>query len=97
MATNPMTKSINALSARTNFGGILESVEKDNVRFLINRRGKPKAIILSVEDFLKNIVKQPDLLVSVQLDAQKSGLDNIADSEIEAEIKAYRKTKTAKK
>lgn len=48
----------------------------------------------SVEDYLKNIIRQPELLTTVQLNAKKAGLDKMTDREIEAEIANYRKAKT---
>lgn len=87
-----MTILIDALSARTQFGRIMNEAEK-NVRFLVSRRGKPKVVILGVEDFLKNIVKQPKLITNVQISAKETGLDRLRNAEIEAEIKYFRKTK----
>ena len=88
-----MTKLIDALSARTNFGNLMEQAEKQNLRFLVSRRGKPKVVILSVEDYLKNIVKQPELLTTIQLNAKKAGLDQVGEEEIQAEITGFRKSK----
>ena len=96
METEPITKLIDALSARTRFGEVMEKADKQNVRFLVSRRGKPKCIILGVEDYLKNVVKQPKMLASIQLDAQKGGLDALSEAAIDAEIKAYRKSKRKK-
>jgi len=87
----PLTKLIDALSARTRFGELMESVEKKNVRYLVSRRGKAKVVILSVEDYLRNILKKPKLLDKIQLDAQKAGLDRMTDQEILAEIRSARK------
>ncbi|MCE5283247.1 MAG: type II toxin-antitoxin system Phd/YefM family antitoxin [Deltaproteobacteria bacterium] len=87
-----MTTLIDALSARTQFGRIMNEAEKKNVRFLVSRRGRPKVVILGVEDYLKNIIKQPKLITKVQISAREAGLDRIRDAEIEAEIKAFRKT-----
>jgi prevent-host-death family protein len=91
MATEPMTRLIDALSARTRFGELMERAEKKNLRFLVSRRGKPKVVILSVEDYLRNIIKQPEILTKIQLNAKKTGLDAMTDQEIEAEIKAARR------
>ncbi len=87
-----MTTLIDALSARTQFGRIMNEAGK-NVRFLVSRRGKPKVIILGIEDYLKNIVKQPKLITNIQISAKEAGLDRLRDTEIEAEIKAFRKTR----
>jgi len=39
---------------------------------------------LNVEDYLKNIVKQPGILATIQLSAQKAGLDKMTGDEIES-------------
>jgi prevent-host-death family protein len=96
MATKPATKLVDALSARTHFGEMMEEAEKQKTRFLVSRRGKPKVVILSVEDYLKNIVKQPEILATIQLSAQKAKVDKMTDEEIDAEISAYRRSKPKK-
>ncbi|WP_035255266.1 type II toxin-antitoxin system Phd/YefM family antitoxin [Desulfatiglans anilini] len=57
MKSNPVLKLIDTLSARTRFGELLDKIEKENAHFLISKRGKPRAVILSAEDYLKNIGK----------------------------------------
>ena len=89
----PITKLIDALTARTRFGELMDEVEADQVRFVVSRRGKAKVVILSVRDYLRNVVKQPELLTKIQFSAQEAGLDKITDQEIDTEISAYRKSK----
>jgi prevent-host-death family protein len=93
METRPTTKLIDALTVRTRFGEIMETVEREQVRYVVSRRGKAKMVLMSVRDYLKNIVKKPDILVQLQMDAKKAGRDTISDQEIDAEIAAYRKSK----
>ncbi len=88
-----MTKLIDALSVRTRLGEVMEQAEKENVRFLVSRRGKPKVVILSVEDYLRNVVKKDQLLAEIQLDAQEANLDKLTEGEIGAEIQSYRRRK----
>ena len=90
MATKSVTRLIDALSARTRFGELIERTEKENVRFLVSRRGKPKVVILGVEDYLRNIIKKPQILAEIQRDAQLAGLDRMTSEEIETEIEASR-------
>ena len=97
MPNKPMTKLIDALSVRTRLGEVMEEAEKENTRFLVSRRGKPAVVILSVEDYLKNIVKKNELLAEIQLGAKKAGLDKMTAEEIDAEIVAYRRRKKNKK
>ena len=85
-----VTKEISALIARTQLGQILERVKKNQDRFLISRNGEATAVILSVEDYLRNIVKQPKVLTKLQQQAKKAGTDKLTLEEIDAEIKAFR-------
>jgi prevent-host-death family protein len=86
-----MTKLIDALTARTRFGELMDEVDADQVRFVVSRRGKAKVVIMSVRDYLTNVVKQPELLARIQLSAQTAELNELTDETIEAEIAAYRK------
>ena len=86
-----VTRNISALIARTQLGQILERVKKNQERFLITKKGEATAVILSVEDYLKNIVKQPDVLTKLQEQAKKAGTDKLSLEDIDAEIKAFRK------
>ncbi len=85
-----VTKSISALMARTQLGQILERVSKNKDRFLISKRGEAKAVILGVEDYLKNIVKQPEALTKLQKQAEKAGTNKLTLEEIDREIKVFR-------
>jgi len=93
MGNKNTTTLIDALSARTRFGELIEKVEAESVRYLVSRRGKPKVVILGIEDYLKNIIKKDELLVEVQLSAKQAGLDKMTTSEIDSEIENYRKSK----
>jgi prevent-host-death family protein len=93
MPKKSMTKLIDALSARTRLGEVMEEAEKENTRFLVSRRGKPSVVILGVEDYFRNVVKKNDLLAEIQLGAQKAGLDKMTGRQIDAEISAYRHSK----
>ncbi len=86
-----VTKNISALMARTQLGQILERVKKNQDRFLISKKGEATAVILSVEDYLRNIVKQPDVLTKLQKQAKRAGTNKLSLEDIDAEIEAFRK------
>lgn len=85
-----VTEVIPALIARTQLGSIMERAIKNKDRFLISKRGEARVIILSLEDYLKNIIKQPEVLARLQKQAKKSGADKLTLEEINAEIAAVR-------
>lgn len=97
MKAKSAVKTIEALEARVHFGSVMDEVEKKNTRFLVSRRGKPKIIMLSVTDYLKNILKDDNLLTRIHLKTKETGIDKISEEEIEEEIKAYRRERAGKK
>ena len=86
-----MTKKITAVTARTQFGQIMDRAVEHNDRFLVERNGEPAVLILSVSDFVKTLAPAPDWLKDIQQDAKRKGLDKLTMSEIDAEITAARR------
>ena len=85
-----VTRTVSALMARTQLGQIIERVSKNKDRFLVSKRGEAKAVILGIEDYLKNIVKQPEVLAKLQEQAKKAGTNKLSIEEIDQEIKNFR-------
>ena len=86
-----MTKRITAVTARTQFGQIMDRAIEHNDRFLVERNGEPAVLILSVSDFVKTLAPAPDWLKDIQQDAKRKGLDKLTMTDIDAEIAATRR------
>jgi prevent-host-death family protein len=87
-----MPKSISALAARTQFGQIMRRASgKKQERFIVDKRGAPTVVIMGVEDFLKNIAPEPEVLASIRADAKKNKTSELSTQSIDREIAAYRK------
>jgi prevent-host-death family protein len=91
-----MTKKISALTARTQFGQIMNRAVEKQERFLVDRRGEPAVIIMSVDDYLETIAPEDTALKKIRNEAKRAGLDKWTMEEIDAEIAAYRREKRAK-
>lgn len=91
-----MTKKISALTARTQFGQIMNRAVEKQERFLVDRRGVPAVIIMSVDDYLKTIAPEDTALQKIRNESKRNGLDTLTMEEIDAEIAAYRREKRAK-
>ena len=91
-----MTKKITALTARTQFGQIMNRAVERQERFLVDRRGEPAVIIMSVDDYLKTIAPEDTALKKIRDEAKKASLGKLTMEEIDAEIGAYRREKRAK-
>jgi len=89
---NTMPKSITALAARTQFGQIMRRASgKKQERFIVDKRGAPTVVIMGVEDFLKTIAPEPEVLASIRADAKKNKTGELSMRSIDREIAAYRK------
>ena len=86
-----VTRVVPALTARTQFGQILRRVRQNRERFVVDRRGEPQAVILSVEEYLQLFVKPSRTLEAVQAEAKALGLNSLSLKEINREIRAYRR------
>lgn len=86
-----MTKTIPAFLARTQFGQLMEHAQRDRARFLVSKNGEPAVVILAIDDYLENILKQPVALTKLQKTAKKRGLNRLSLNDINREIAAVRK------
>ena len=80
------TKQIDALSARTHFGEVMQKAQQDNVRFLVSRRGKPTVVIMGVDDYLRNVLKEPTILAEIQQEGNGSELGEKTAEEIKVAV-----------
>lgn len=75
-----MIKTITAMKARQNLGSIMNEVSFTGDEFIIERAGKPMAVIVSVDKFYKmkknieNIDMSEDLPMT-EINAQLGGFD----------------------
>ncbi len=81
--------------ARKELSRLVREAKKTNARFLLSERGKPQAVVLGIDDYLKNVLKKERLSVitEIQLEAKERDLDKMTMGEIDREIRAYRKEK----
>ena len=97
--TNPkrIGRIIPALTARTQFGQILRRVGQNKERFVVERRGEPGVVIMSVEEYLRNFVKPGSIVDEIHEYVRKKGLKPLSARAIDREIKRYRSKRRAKK
>jgi prevent-host-death family protein len=90
-----MNNVVSALTARTQLGQILKRVSTKNERFLVERRGDPQVIIMSVKDYIDTIAPTPDWLKEIGTEAKRKGLNKLSMRQIDVEIAAARRERTA--
>jgi hypothetical protein len=93
MPDTPMNRRIDAHIARTQFGQIMDLATKNNERFVVDRRGEPAVVIMSVQDFVRTAAPPPDWLQKAWAGAKRRGLDALTSESIDAEITEHRRSK----
>jgi hypothetical protein len=68
-----MDRRIDAHIARTQFGQIMDLATKNNERFIVDRRGDPAVVIMSVQDFIRTAAPPPDWLQKAWTGAKRRG------------------------
>jgi hypothetical protein len=58
----PIPNIISALTARTQLGQIPKRVRANNERFVVDKRGEPLAISMSVEEYLRLFAHPPAIV-----------------------------------
>jgi prevent-host-death family protein len=88
-----MEHRVDAHIARTQFGQIMDRAVEHNERFVVERRGEPAVVIMSVQDFIRTAAPPPGWLKKAWDGARKRGLDKLTPVDISAEIEAHRREK----
>ena len=81
---------VSALHARANFGTLLRRVEDERRSLVIEKRGTPKAVLLSIRDYARLAAPEPEVLRAIGEESRRKGTDKLTSREIDHEIKAAR-------
>jgi prevent-host-death family protein len=84
---------VSALSARANFGKLLDRVADERGSLVIEKRGTPKAVLLSIRDYVKLAAPEPEVLRIIGEESKRNGTHKMTQRHIDQEIKAYRAQK----
>jgi prevent-host-death family protein len=81
---------VSALRARANFGKLLRRVEDERRSLVIEKRGTPKAVLLSIRDYVKLAAPEPEVLKVIGEESERKGTNTLTARRIEQVIKASR-------
>jgi prevent-host-death family protein len=68
---------VSALSARTGFGALLRRVEHEHRSLVIEKRGIPKAVLLSIRDYVRLATPEPEVLKVIGEESRRKGTDKL--------------------
>jgi prevent-host-death family protein len=84
---------VTALDARTHFGKLLRRVEDEGRSLVIEKRGSPKAVLLSIRDYVRLALPEPEVLRIIGKESKQKGTNKLASTQISQIIRAARKSK----
>jgi prevent-host-death family protein len=84
---------VSALRARANFGKLLRRVEDESRSLVIEKRGAPKAVLLSIRDYVRLASPEPEVLRVIGEESKRKGTDTLSSRRIDQVIKATRTQK----
>jgi prevent-host-death family protein len=85
---------VSALRARANFGKLLSRVEDERRSLVIEKRGTPKAVLLSIQDYVRLAAPEPEVLRVIGEESRRKGTDKLSSRQIDQVIKATRSQKS---
>jgi prevent-host-death family protein len=84
---------VSALRARANFGRLLRQVEDECRSLVIEKRGTPKAVLLSVRDYVRLATPEPEVLRVIGEESRRKGTDKLTSRQIDRVIDTVRARK----
>ena len=84
---------VSALRARANFGKLLRRVDDERRSLVIEKRGTPKAVLLSIRDYVKLAAPEPEILKLIGEESERNGTSQMTTRQIDQVVKASRATR----
>jgi prevent-host-death family protein len=91
--SNNSTIVVSALHARANFGSLLRRVADERRSLVIEKRGTPKAVLLSIRDYVRLAAPEPEVLALIGEESRRSGTNTLSSRQIDRIIEATRAQK----
>ena len=88
---------VSALSARTNFGRLLRRIEEERRSLVIEKRGTPRAVLLSIRDYVRLAAPEPEVLAILGEESKRNRTDRLTSRQIDRIIKAARAQKSKRR
>lgn len=79
-----------ALRARTNFGVLLRRIEEEQRSLVIEKRGTPRAVLLSIRDYVRLAAPEPEVLRILGEESEAKGTDKLSLQQIDKIIRETR-------
>lgn len=96
MATSTTPASslvVSALSARANLGKLLDRIDSKRGSLIIQKRGTPRAVLLSIRDYVRLAAPEPEVLRILGEESRQKGTNKLTSNQIDRIIRTTRAQK----
>ncbi|MGC1460585.1 MAG: type II toxin-antitoxin system Phd/YefM family antitoxin [Terracidiphilus sp.] len=84
---------VSALRARANFGRLLNHVEGERRSLVIEKRGTPRAVLMSLRDYVKLAAPEPEVLRIIGEESERKDTSKLTSRQIDQAIRMARAQK----
>ena len=81
---------VSALQARASLGRLLDQADGEGRSLVIAKRGTPRAVLLSVRDYVKLAAPEPEVLRLIGEASERRGTDRMTAGQIDRIIRETR-------
>lgn len=82
---------VSALHARSNFGKLLRRVAEERESLVIEKRGTPQAILMSIPNYVRLAAPEPEVLRLIGEESLRKRTDKLSSRQIDRIIAQARK------
>jgi prevent-host-death family protein len=93
VANKPGAIVVSALDARANLGKLLDRVEDERRSLVIEKRGTPRAVVLSIREYVRLAAPEPEVLRLIGEESKRRGTHKLTSQQIDRVIRSARKRK----
>ena len=81
---------VSAVRARAYLGALLRRIEQERRSLVIQKRGTPKAVLLSIRDYVRLAAPEPEVMRVIGEESRRKGTDKLTSRQIDQIIKSTR-------
>jgi prevent-host-death family protein len=85
---------VTALDARAHFGRLLRRVEDEGRSLVIAKRGRPRAVLLSIKNYVRLSAPEPEVLRIIGMESKRNGTSRLSSKQIEQIVETARAHKS---
>jgi prevent-host-death family protein len=85
-----------ALQFRTGLGKLLRRVEDERRSLVIEKRGTPRAVLLSIRDYVRLAAPELEVLRTIGEESRAKGTDKLSSRQVDKIIRAARARRKSK-